>query len=106
MSDASGAHVPMMRVWLDHVGDEAFNLAAEPQDADYAAMNFPVLTGTGFFDDDQPGALRYYARHGAHAPPRRSRAATSSSAPGTTAARRRPRRRSTGSASPRTRYST
>jgi uncharacterized protein len=69
MSDASGAHAPMMRVWLDHVGDEAFNLAAEPQDADYAAMQFPVLTGTGFFDDDQPGALRYYARHGAHAPP-------------------------------------
>ena len=69
MSDASGAHAPMMRVWLDHVGDEAFNLAAEPKDADYAAMHFPVLTGTGFFDDDQPGALRYYARHGAHAPP-------------------------------------
>jgi predicted acyl esterase len=69
MSDASGAHAPMLRVWLDHVGDEAFNLAAEPQDADYAAMPFPVLTGTGFFDDDQPGALRYYARHGAHAPP-------------------------------------
>ena len=69
MSDASGARAPMLRVWLDHVGEEAFNLAAEPRDADYAAMPFPVLTGTGFFDDDQPGALRYYARHGAHAPP-------------------------------------
>ena len=23
-------------------------------------MRFPVLTATGFFDDDQPGALRYY----------------------------------------------
>jgi putative CocE/NonD family hydrolase len=68
MSDAHGRHVPMMKMWLDHVGDEAFNLAAEPRPADYAAMNFPVLTATGFFDDDQPGALRYYRRHLAFAP--------------------------------------
>jgi putative CocE/NonD family hydrolase len=31
-------------------------------------MAFPVLSVTGFFDDDQPGALRYYRRHMAHAP--------------------------------------
>jgi len=68
MSDA-GRRVPMMTAWLDHVGDEAFNLAAEPKAADYAGMNFPVLTATGFFDDDQPGALRYYRNHLAHAPP-------------------------------------
>jgi len=68
MSDAQGQHVPMMRMWLDHVGDEAFNLAAEPRSADYAGMNFPVLTATGFFDDDQPGALRYYRNHVKNAP--------------------------------------
>ena len=69
MPDAQGRHVPMMTAWLDHVGEEAFNLAAEPKPADYAAMDFPVLTATGFFDDDQPGALRYYRNHVAHAPP-------------------------------------
>jgi predicted acyl esterase len=26
-------------------------------------MDFPVLTATGYFDDDQPGALRYYRNH-------------------------------------------
>ena len=31
-------------------------------------MNFPVLTVTGFYDDDQPGALRYYQGHMAHSP--------------------------------------
>ena len=31
-------------------------------------MDFPVLTATGFFDDDQPGALHYYRNHVAHAP--------------------------------------
>jgi uncharacterized protein len=68
MPDGHGNRAPMMRVWLDHVGDEAFNLAAEPQAKDYAAMEFPVLTATGFFDDDQPGALRYYRGHVANAP--------------------------------------
>jgi putative CocE/NonD family hydrolase len=68
MPDEQGRHVPMMTAWLDHVGDEAFNLAAEPKPEDYAGMHFPVLTATGFFDDDQPGALRYYRSHVAHAP--------------------------------------
>ena len=57
-----------MKTWLDHVGDEAFNLAAEPKPTDYATMRFPILTATGFFDDDQPGALRYYRGYIAHAP--------------------------------------
>jgi uncharacterized protein len=68
MSDAHGRRVPMMQMWLDHVGDETFNLAAEPKPQDYAAMSFPVLTATGFFDDDQPGALRYYRNHVQYAP--------------------------------------
>ena len=67
MSDAQGRR-SFMKVWLDHVGDEAFNLAAEPTPADYAAMRFPILTATGYFDDDQPGALRYYRGYVAHAP--------------------------------------
>jgi len=66
MSDAQGKR-SFMKVWLDHVGDEAFNLAAEPKAADYAAMRFPILTATGYFDDDQPGALRYYRGYVAHA---------------------------------------
>ncbi|HJU07847.1 MAG TPA: CocE/NonD family hydrolase, partial [Rhodanobacteraceae bacterium] len=66
MSDVQGKR-SFMKVWLDHVGDESFNLAAEPQAADYAAMRFPILTATGFFDDDQPGALRYYRNYLAHA---------------------------------------
>ena len=41
---------------------------AEPKPDDFARMNFPVLTATGYFDDDQPGSLRYYRRHIANAP--------------------------------------
>jgi hypothetical protein len=31
-------------------------------------MTFPVFTATGFFDDDQPGALHYYRRYSQNAP--------------------------------------
>jgi putative CocE/NonD family hydrolase len=67
MNDGS-ARRSFMKTWLDHVGDEAWNLAAEPTAQDYAAMRFPILAATGFFDDDQPGALRYYRGYIAHAP--------------------------------------
>jgi uncharacterized protein len=68
MLDEHGQRKPMINVWLDHVGDKAFNLSAEPTDEDLAQMKIPVLTATGFFDDDQPGALHYYGRHMTHAP--------------------------------------
>ncbi len=68
MPGADGRHASFMKVWLDHVADEAFNLAAEPKAQAFAAMHFPVLTATGFFDDDQPGTLRYYGGYLAHAP--------------------------------------
>jgi uncharacterized protein len=67
MVDEQGRRRSFLDTWLDHVGEEAFNLAAEPRAADYGGMTFPVLTATGFFDDDQPGALRYYRNHLAHA---------------------------------------
>lgn len=68
MLDAQGKKTSMFDVWLDHVGDAAFNLAAEPKAASYERMNFPVLTVTGYYDDDQPGALHYYRNYVAHAP--------------------------------------
>src|SRR5579862_7576130 len=43
MLDAQGKKKSMLDVWLDHVGDAAFNLAAEPKAERYARMNFPVL---------------------------------------------------------------
>ena len=68
MDDGHGVHKSFMDTWLDHVGDKAFNLAAAPTEKDFATMQFPILTATGFFDDDQPGALRYYRGYIANAP--------------------------------------
>lgn len=68
MVDSRGRKLSLMKMWLDHVGDKAFNLAAEPKPAEFAKMKFPVFTATGFFDDDQPGALHYYSRYSKFAP--------------------------------------
>ncbi len=68
MLDERGERVSMMKMWLNHVGDAAFNLAAEPTAASYSRMNFPVLTVTGYYDDDQSGTLHYYRNFVAHAP--------------------------------------
>ena len=46
----------------------SFDLATEPKAESYARMNFPVLTVTGYYDDDQPGTLHYYRNYVAHAP--------------------------------------
>ena len=69
MTDGRGQKLSFMKMWLDDVGDESFNLAAEPKPEDFARMTFPVLTATGYFDDDQPGSLRYYRRHVSFASP-------------------------------------
>jgi uncharacterized protein len=74
MEDSRGRKLSFMKTWLDHVGDEAFNLAAQPKPAEFAAMNFPVFTATGFFDDDQPGALHYYRRFLRYASPKEAAA--------------------------------
>ncbi|HVU17671.1 MAG TPA: CocE/NonD family hydrolase [Candidatus Didemnitutus sp.] len=68
MTDEHGRQLSLMKNWLNHVGDEAFNLAAEPTADDYRRLDIPVLSVTGFYDDDQPGALRYYRRFMANAP--------------------------------------
>jgi len=70
MADGRGRKLSFMKIWLDHVGDEAFNLAGEPKPAEFAAMKFPVFTASGFFDDDQPGALHYYRRFLRYAAPK------------------------------------
>jgi uncharacterized protein len=69
MLDTQGTRKSMFDVWLEHVGDAAFNLAAEPKTESYQRMNFPVLTVTGYYDEDQAGSLHYYRNYLAHAPP-------------------------------------
>ncbi|TCO62725.1 CocE/NonD family hydrolase [Actinocrispum wychmicini] len=58
---AVGRRFPAFQEWLDHpeLADYWDNFAPR----DYRDIDVPVLTITGQYDDDQPGALTYYDKH-------------------------------------------
>lgn len=49
--------------WLNHPGYDAFWQNMTPDSSQFANLNIPVLTTTGYFDDEQLGALYYLRRH-------------------------------------------
>lgn len=55
--------------WLDHPQQGPYWDAYNPTTAEYAGMALPILSITGSYDGDQPGALEHYRRHLAAAPP-------------------------------------
>ncbi len=49
--------------WIQHPVPDAYYDAMVPAPADYQRIQFPILTITGHYDGDQPGAFTYYKRH-------------------------------------------
>ena len=49
--------------WVSHPDVDAYWDAYNPTAAEYAALTIPILTITGMYDDDQPGALAHYSRY-------------------------------------------
>jgi putative CocE/NonD family hydrolase len=51
------------QAWISHpCSDEYWDQMSYPQKA-YDQINIPILTITGHYDDDQPGAMEYYRHH-------------------------------------------
>jgi putative CocE/NonD family hydrolase len=51
------------RRWLGHPSYDGYWQKMIPFRNDFAHINIPVLTTTGYFDSDQPGALYYLTEH-------------------------------------------
>lgn len=49
--------------WVSHPEVDAYWDSYNPTAAQYAALTLPILTITGMYDDDQPGALAHYSRY-------------------------------------------
>ncbi len=49
--------------WLQHPIPDAYYDAMVPSPEQYKRISFPILTVTGDYDGDQPGAFTYYKRH-------------------------------------------
>ena len=64
---ALGSPAAAFSEWLSHPCSDEYWDAYNPSDAHYAKIDLPILTITGIYDDDQPGALEHYQRHMRHA---------------------------------------
>ena len=51
------------QTWLQHPIPDAYYDAMNPTTDDYRNFDLPILTITGHYDGDQPGAFEYYKRH-------------------------------------------
>ena len=60
LADLAGTNSAAFLEWLDHPAYDSYWAAFNPKPADYASIDIPILTITGYFDGDQGGALRYY----------------------------------------------
>lgn len=63
LAQLAGSNDKIFSRWLAHPHYNAYWQGLTLSAADYGKINIPVLTITGFFDDDQPGALDYYRKH-------------------------------------------
>ncbi|HBL25769.1 MAG TPA: hypothetical protein DD490_02930 [Acidobacteria bacterium] len=62
----AGAPSPIFQKWLSHPAIDAYWKSMVPSAEDYARADLPILTITGTYDGNQPGALRHYREHMTH----------------------------------------
>jgi putative CocE/NonD family hydrolase len=55
--------------WISHPQLDSYWDSHNPTTEEYSNLSIPVLTITGSYDDDQPGALMHYREHLANAAP-------------------------------------
>jgi putative CocE/NonD family hydrolase len=54
--------------WIQHPGNDTFWQKMTPTREEFSRIGIPILTTTGFFDDDQRGAIHYYNMHNTYGP--------------------------------------
>jgi len=54
------------QTWLQHPTPDQYWDRMRLTHQDYQKIDFPILTITGYYDDDQPGAMHYYRMHMQH----------------------------------------
>ena len=68
MDSVMGRVMPLYRDFLQHSTEDAYWDRILFDDADFADMDVPALTVTGWYDADQPGAFHYWRGMRAHSP--------------------------------------
>jgi len=60
---ALGTENSVFQTWISHPDFDQYWQNFYPTPEDYKSFNIPILTITGYFDADQPGAMKYYKDH-------------------------------------------
>ena len=63
LDSIDGTPNPIWQRWISHPTYDAFWQRLAPQGKQFARINIPVLTTTGYFDGAQLGAFRYLREH-------------------------------------------
>ncbi|WDS38219.1 CocE/NonD family hydrolase [Pseudoxanthomonas sp.] len=63
LDELNGRPNPVFQRWLDHPDYDAYWQAMIPYGKEFAAIDIPVLTTTGYYDGGQIGALHYIQQH-------------------------------------------
>lgn len=63
LDSISGKPSKIFQRWLDHPGYDQYWQRMVPYKKDFAKIDIPVLTTTGYYDADQIGALYYFKKH-------------------------------------------
>jgi putative CocE/NonD family hydrolase len=63
VDELAGFPSAIFQQWLAHPTPDEYWDACNPTADQYAGIQCPILTITGSYDDDQPGALEHYVKH-------------------------------------------
>lgn len=63
MDSIDGTPNPLFQEWISHPTYDDYWQNMIPYKEEFAHINIPILTTTGFYDDAQRGALYYYREH-------------------------------------------
>lgn len=69
LGEVLGDAAPIFQEWVAHPYQDAYWDQYNPTAAQYAKLTLPILTITGSYDDDQPGALQHYREYMRNASP-------------------------------------
>lgn len=69
LRDIAGDRGATFAEWMKHPHRDKYWDDHVPSADEYAALDVPILTITGSYDGDQPGALTYYREHMRHGSP-------------------------------------
>ncbi len=68
LDSISGKKSEIFQRWLDHPSYDNYWKKMIPYKEDFSKINIPILSTTGYYDDDQRGALYYFNEHNKYNP--------------------------------------